>query len=100
MDARLCRPGSVHKRAAARSDGGGVCCGGRRAEGAGLKQDDVVRDVPCVRVDDRRHNVSEVVREEVSGLEAYVCLQAIPMLSRVVLSVLSEARKLIRASAT
>ena len=72
MDARQCRPGSEHKRAAARLDGGGVRCSGRCAKGARLEQDDVVRDVPRVRVDGRRHDVSEVVREEVGRVEAAV----------------------------
>ena len=66
LDARQCRPDSEHKRAAARLDGGGVRCSGRCAKGARLEQDDVVRDVPRVRVDGRRHDVSEVVREEVT----------------------------------
>ena len=37
-----------------------------------LCQDDIVRDVPRVRVDGRRHNVSKVVREEVGRVEAAV----------------------------
>ena len=39
----------------ARLDGGGVRCSGRCAKVARLEQDDVVCDVPRVRVDGRRH---------------------------------------------